>query len=68
MLDKILDYFRRIPDYRVQGRITHSLAAICAIAALGTIAGRHGWTAIHTYAASNLYWLKIIIPGEAGAY
>jgi hypothetical protein len=58
MFHKILNFFRSIKDYRVQGRIDYKLEHILFIVLVGTLADCHGWKEIHNFAQCNAKWFK----------
>ena len=52
----MLRIFKKIPDHRMQGKVTHKLHDILVIATCSIIAGIEYWTQMEDYAKANYDW------------
>jgi predicted transposase YbfD/YdcC len=57
----LLDYFRLIPDPRVQRTRKHELPEILFIALAAVICGAECWTQVEEYAKANRDWLERVL-------
>ena len=55
---QFLSHFSELVDPRVEGRCSHKLIDVIAIAILAVIAGAEGWEAMEEYGKSKQQWLE----------
>lgn len=61
-----LDFFRQIPDHRIERRKVHRVEEILLLAFCGIIAGCEGWGDIELYGQMKLDFLRRYLPFKSG--
>jgi predicted transposase YbfD/YdcC len=61
-----LDFFRNIPDHRVERRKVHRVEEILLVTFCGIITGCEGWDDIELYGKTKLDFLRKYLPFKSG--
>jgi predicted transposase YbfD/YdcC len=61
-----LDFFRQIPDHRIDRRKIHKVEEILLLTFCGIITGCEGWDDIELYGKTKLSFLRTYLPFKSG--
>lgn len=61
-----LDFFRQIPDHRIDRRKIHRVEEILLVTFCGIITGCEGWDDIELYGKTKLDFLRRYLPFKSG--
>lgn len=61
-----LDFFRQIPDHRIERRKAHQVEEILLVTFCGVITGCEGWDDIELYGKTKLDFLRKYLPFKSG--
>lgn len=61
-----LDFFRQIPDHRIERRKLHRVEEILLVTFCGIITGCEGWDDIELYGKTKLKFLRKYLPFKSG--
>lgn len=65
--DGFLDYFKEVPDHRIDRRKLHTVEEILFVAFCGTIAGCDSWDDLEAFGKMKLDYLREYLPYKNGA-
>ena len=66
MRSKLVESFKKVPDFRVIGRVEHTLTDILVISVLAVISGREDWDEIADYGVAKEGWLRSFLELKNG--
>lgn len=66
MRGKLIESFKKVPDFRVIGRVEHALIDILVISILAVISGREDWDEIADYGVAKEGWLRSFLELKNG--
>ena len=66
MRGKLIESFKKVPDFRVLGRVNHTLIDILVISVLAVISGREDWDEIADYGVMKEEWLRTFLELKNG--
>ncbi len=62
-----IDFFKQVPDHRIERRKLHSVEEILLVTFCGVIAGCEGWDDLELFGKTKLNYLKQYLPFKNGA-
>jgi predicted transposase YbfD/YdcC len=62
-----IDFFKQVPDHRIERRKLHSVEEILLVAFCGVIAGCEGWDDLELFGKTKLDYLRQYLPFKNGA-
>lgn len=66
MRSQLIESFKTVPDFRLEGRVEHALIDILVISMLAMISGREDWEEIADYGVEKEAWLKSFLSLKNG--
>lgn len=62
-----IDFFKKVPDHRIERRKLHSVAEILLVAFCGVIAGCEGWDDLELFGKTKIVYLRQYLAFKNGA-
>jgi hypothetical protein len=62
-----IDFFKQVPDHRIERRKLHTVEEILLVAFCGVIAGCDGWDDLELFGKTKLEYLRQYLPFKNGA-
>lgn len=66
MQSKLVESFKKVPDFRVIGRVEHALIDILVISVLAVMSGQEDWDEIADYGVAKESWLRSFLELKNG--